>query len=50
MRGQDVRNHSGRCRDWIKVKNPAHPAIESAMLIALVNAEPKRNLSVFANN
>ncbi len=26
---------SGRCRDWIKIKNMAHPAIERAMLIAL---------------
>jgi hypothetical protein len=26
---------SGRCRDWIKVKNIAHPAIERAMLIPL---------------
>jgi ATP-dependent DNA ligase len=25
----------GRCRDWIKLKNRAHPAIERAMLIAL---------------
>jgi bifunctional non-homologous end joining protein LigD len=31
----DSRYRSGRCRDWIKVKNPAHPAIERAMLIAL---------------
>ena len=23
------------CREWIKIKNPAHPAIERAMLIAL---------------
>jgi ATP-dependent DNA ligase len=26
---------SGRTRDWIKIKNPAHPAIERAMLIAM---------------
>jgi bifunctional non-homologous end joining protein LigD len=26
---------SGRCQDWIKVKNIAHPAIERTMLIAL---------------
>jgi bifunctional non-homologous end joining protein LigD len=26
---------SGRSPDWIKIKNPAHPAIERAMLIAL---------------
>jgi hypothetical protein len=25
----------GRCREWIKIKNMAHPAIERAMLIAL---------------
>jgi ATP-dependent DNA ligase len=29
------RYRSGRCREWIKIKNPAHPAIERAMLIAL---------------
>jgi bifunctional non-homologous end joining protein LigD len=29
------RYHSGRSRDWINVKNMAHPAIERAMLIAL---------------
>ena len=32
---RDSRCRSGRCRDWIKVKNIAHPAIERAMLIAL---------------
>ena len=32
---RDSRYHSGRSRDWIKIKNPAHPAIERAMLIAL---------------
>jgi bifunctional non-homologous end joining protein LigD len=32
---RDSRYHSGRSRDWIKVKNMAHPAIERAMLIAL---------------
>jgi ATP-dependent DNA ligase len=26
---------SGRCRDWIKIKNIANPAIERAMLTAL---------------
>ena len=31
----DSRYRSGRSRDWIKVKNMAHPAIERAMLIAL---------------
>jgi bifunctional non-homologous end joining protein LigD len=29
------RYRSGRCREWIKIKNPAHPAIERAVLIAL---------------
>jgi hypothetical protein len=28
---------SRRCRDWVKIKNIAHPAIERAMLIALSN-------------
>jgi bifunctional non-homologous end joining protein LigD len=32
---RDSRYRSGRTRDWIKVKNLAHPAIERAMLIAL---------------
>ena len=32
---RDSRYRSGRCRDWIKVKNIAHSAIERAMLIAL---------------
>ena len=32
---RDSYYRSGRCRDWIKIKNPAHPAIERAMLIAL---------------
>jgi len=31
----DSRYRSGRCRDWVKVKNIAHSAIERAMLIAL---------------
>jgi hypothetical protein len=31
-----------RCRDWIKVKNIAHPAIERAMLIALSKRERPR--------
>ena len=29
------RYRSGRCREWVKIKNPTHPAIEHAMLIAL---------------
>ena len=32
---RDSRYRSGRCREWIKVKNRAHPAVERAMLIAL---------------
>ena len=32
---RDSRDRSGRCREWIKVKNRAHPAFERAMLIAL---------------
>jgi ATP-dependent DNA ligase len=31
---RDGRYRSGRSRDWIKIKNMAHPAIERAMLIA----------------
>jgi ATP-dependent DNA ligase len=32
---RDNRYRSGRCRDWIKIKNMAHPAIERAILIVL---------------
>ena len=32
---RDSRYRSGRCREWVKIKNPAHPAIQRAMLIAL---------------
>ena len=32
---RDSRYRSGRCREWIKIKNSAHPAIERAMLVAL---------------
>jgi ATP-dependent DNA ligase len=39
---RDSRYHSGRSRDWIKVKNPAHPAIERAMLIALSKRQRRR--------
>ena len=39
---RDSRYHSGRSRDWIKVKNMAHPAIERAMLIALSKRQTKR--------
>jgi bifunctional non-homologous end joining protein LigD len=39
---RDSRFRSGRSRDWIKVKNMAHPAIERAMLIALSKRLTKR--------
>jgi ATP-dependent DNA ligase len=32
---RDSHYRSGRWREWIKIKNRAHPAIERAMLIAL---------------
>jgi ATP-dependent DNA ligase len=32
---RDSRYRSGRCREWIKIKNPTHAAIERAMLIGL---------------
>jgi ATP-dependent DNA ligase len=32
---RDSHYRSGRCREWIKIKNRAHPAIERATLIAL---------------
>jgi len=35
---------SGRTREWIKIKNPAHPAIERAMLIALSPPAPPMTL------
>jgi ATP-dependent DNA ligase len=35
------RYHSGRCRERIKIKNPAQPAIERAMLIALSKRQTK---------
>jgi ATP-dependent DNA ligase len=38
---RDSRYHSGRSRDWIKIKNMAHPAIERAMLIALSKRKTK---------
>ena len=28
---RDSRYRSGRCRDWVKIKNIAHPAIERAI-------------------
>ena len=39
---RDSRYRSGRCREWIKIKNPAHPAIERAMLIALSKRQRER--------
>jgi ATP-dependent DNA ligase len=39
---RDSRYRSGRCRDWIKIKNIAHPAIERAMLIALSKQRQRR--------
>jgi hypothetical protein len=39
---RDSRYRPGRRREWIKVKNPAHPAIERAMLIALSKRQRKR--------
>jgi ATP-dependent DNA ligase len=39
---RDSRYRSGRCRDWVKIKNIAHPAIERAMLIALSKRHGKR--------
>jgi ATP-dependent DNA ligase len=39
---RDSRYHSGRSRDWIKIKNFAHPAIERAMLIALSKRQQRR--------
>ena len=39
---RDSRYRSGRCREWIKIKNPAHAAIERAMLIALSRTAARR--------
>ena len=39
---RDSRYRSGRCRDWVKIKNMAHPAIERAMLIALSKRRTRR--------
>jgi hypothetical protein len=33
----------GLSRDWIKIKNPAHPAIERAILIALSKQNAARH-------
>jgi ATP-dependent DNA ligase len=35
---RDSRYRSGRCQDWIKIKNIAHPAIERVMLPELLPA------------
>jgi hypothetical protein len=35
LRPRANRYRSGRCREWIKVKNRAHPAFARAVLIAL---------------
>jgi len=40
---RDSRYRSGRCREWIKIKNPAHSAIERAMLIALSKRRAARH-------
>ena len=37
---RDSRYSSGRSRDWIKIKNKAHPAIERPMLIELSKRVP----------
>jgi bifunctional non-homologous end joining protein LigD len=42
---RDSRYRSGRCREWIKIKNPAHAAIERAMLIALSKQRQARDRS-----
>jgi bifunctional non-homologous end joining protein LigD len=39
---RDSRYRSGRCRDWVKIKNIVHPAIERAMLIALSKRQGRR--------
>jgi len=39
---RDSRYRYGRCRDWVKVKNMAHPAIERAILIALSKRRQRR--------
>jgi ATP-dependent DNA ligase len=39
---RDSRYRSGRCQDWVKIKNMAHPAIERAMLIALSKRRQRR--------
>jgi hypothetical protein len=39
---RDSRFHSGRSRDWIKIKNVAHPAIERALLIAFSKRRTRR--------
>jgi ATP-dependent DNA ligase len=39
---RESRYRSGRTRDWIKIKNMAHSAIERGMLIALSKRRGKR--------
>jgi ATP-dependent DNA ligase len=41
-KSRDSRYHSGRSRDWIKIKNMAHPAIEWTMLIPLSKRRTRR--------
>jgi ATP-dependent DNA ligase len=44
VKRRDSRYRSGRSRDWIKIKNMAHPAIERAMPIAL--SKRRRHVNV----
>jgi bifunctional non-homologous end joining protein LigD len=39
---RNSRYRSGRCREWIKIKNKARPAIERAMLIMLAKRRQAR--------
>jgi hypothetical protein len=41
---RDNHYRSGRCREWIKIKNPAHAAIARAMLITLSKRHRARDL------
>ena len=40
---RDSRYRSGRSREWLKVKNHAHPAYERALLIALSKRTSSRS-------
>jgi len=42
LEGIVAKRRDSRCRDSIKIKNLAHPAIERAMLIALSKRQTKR--------